>query len=277
MKAYCDLHVHSNCSDGTLTPSQLIAEAERIGLGAIALTDHNTIDGLPEFLTAAAASSVQAVPGIEFSVEYGKTELHILGLFIQPRHYDAVKARTDAYLRGKEESNLALARALNAAGYRIDYEAVKARTAGLPNRAHFAAELISKGYLSSIREGCLTILSPKNGLYTPPPRPDAFETVTFIKSIGAVAVLAHPFLNLKEPDLRVFLEQATPFGLDAMETRYSTFDDTLTQRAITAARDFSLKESGGSDFHGGNKPDISLGTGRGNLAIPMAFLHRLMP
>jgi predicted metal-dependent phosphoesterase TrpH len=275
LKAYCDLHVHSNCSDGTLTPSELIFEAEKIGLGAIALTDHNTIDGLPEFITAAAQTSVQAVPGIEFSAEYKETELHILALFIQPHHYDAIKARADAYLREKELSNLALARALNDAGYSIDYEAVKARTAGIPNRANFAAELISKGYLSSVREGCLTILSPKNGLYTPPPRPDAFETISFIRSIGAVSVLAHPFLNLKEPDLRIFLELAKPFGLDAMETRYSTFDATLTEKAIAIARDFSVKESGGSDFHGSNKPDISLGTGKGNLAIPMALLRQL--
>lgn len=275
MKTYCDLHVHSNCSDGTCTPSQLIAEAEKLSLGAIALTDHNTIDGLPEFLAASETSSVRAVPGIEFSVEYEGTELHMLGLFIQPRHFEAVKARTDAYLRKKEESNLALAAALNRAGYTVDYEAVKARTTGLPNRAHFALELMEHGYLSSIREGCLTILSPKNGLYTPPPRPDAFETIAFIKSIGAAAVLAHPFLNLKEPDLRVFLTKAVPFGLDAMETLYSTFDETLTQRAIAIAREFSLKQSGGSDFHGSNKPDICLGTGRGNLAIPMEFLQEL--
>ena len=131
------------------------------------------------------------------------------------------------------------------------------------------------GYLSSIREGCLTILSPKNGLYTPPRRATAFDTISFIKSIGAVAVLAHPFLNLKEADLRIFLREARPYGLDAMETLYSTFDETLTAKAIAIAVEFGLKQSGGSDFHGANKPDISLGTGRGNLAIPLDFLHTL--
>ena len=275
MKPYCDLHVHSNCSDGTLSPAQLIREAEKRGLGAIALTDHNTIAGLPEFLAAAEGSTVRAVPGIEFSAEYRDTELHILGLFISPEHYAAIDARNNAYLQRKEQSNLALAAALRDAGYPIDYEAVKARTNGIPNRAHFALELMEMGYLSSIREGCLTILSPKNGLYTPPKRATAFDTVAFIRSIGAVPVLAHPFLNLNEADLRIFLAEAKPCGLAAMETLYSTFDENLTAKAIAIAEEFGLKQSGGSDFHGSNKPDITMGTGRGNLAIPLEFLHTL--
>lgn len=275
MSKYCDLHVHSNYSDGTCTPAELIRLAEERGLSAIALCDHNTIAGIPDLLSAAQGSTVRAIPGIEFSTEYQDTELHILGLFIQPQHYDRINALLTTYQQKKEESNLALAKALNGAGYSIDYEAVKARTIGIPNRAHFAAELIEKGYLSSIREGCLTILSPKNGLYTPPKRPDAFETIAMIKSMGAVAVLAHPFLNLKEADLRVFLQKAVTFGLDAMETLYATFDADLTQRAMQIAAEFGLKQSGGSDFHGSNKPDISIGIGRGNLMIPLSFLHAL--
>ena len=275
LNPFCDLHVHSNCSDGTLPPAALICEAEKRGLAAIALTDHNTIAGLPEFLAAAEHSPVLAVPGIEISADYNGTELHILGLFIRPEHYDAVEERNIAYLRQKEASNLALAEALNEAGYPIDYEKIKARTTGIPNRAHFALELMEMGHLSSIREGCLTLLSPKNGLYNPPQRATAFETIAFLKSIGAVAVLAHPFLNLKEDALRIFLKEAKPYGLDGMETLYSTFDEVLTAKAIAIAAEFGLKQSGGSDFHGSNKPDISMGIGRGNLAIPLSFLHEL--
>lgn len=275
MTALCDLHIHSNYSDGTCSPAELICLAQAQGLEAVALCDHNTIDGLPDFLTAAESSDVQAVPGIEFSVDYHGRELHLLGLFIQPDHYCAIDDLLSQYQRRKEESNLALALALQNAGYDIDYEAVKKRTNGIPNRAHFAAEMIEKGYLSSIREGCLTILSPENGLYVPPRRPDVFEIIYYIRSMGAVSVLAHPFLNLKEPDLRVFLKTAVPCGLNAMETLYSTFDSHLTQRAKVIAMEFGLKESGGSDFHGSNKPDISIGTGRGNLAIPMDFLFEL--
>lgn len=277
MRQFCDLHVHSNCSDGTFSPRSLIAEADRLGLGAIALCDHNTVAGLPEFMAAGKSADVRAVPGIEFSTEYEGTELHILGLFIKPEHYKPINELLDHYHALKEESNIALAQALNRAGYAIDYEAVKARTSGQPNRAHFAAELIEHGYISSIREGCLTILSPKNGLYQPPKRPDALEVISFIQRLGAVSVLAHPFLNLKEPDLRVFLQKAVPYGLAAMETHYVTFDEVLTQRAKSLAKEFYLKESGGSDFHGVNKPDIAMGTGRGNLRVPLAFLQTLEP
>ena len=277
MSKLCDLHVHSNYSDGTCTPAELIRLAERQHLGAIALCDHNTIAGLPDFLTAAQGSSVRAVPGIEFSTGYQGTELHIIGLFIQPQHYGQINQLTAIYQKKKEESNQALAKALNDAGYPIDYETVKARTIGIPNRAHFAAELIEKGYLSSIREGCLTILSPKNGLYTPPPRPDAFETISLIKSIGAAAVLAHPFLNLTEADLRTFLQKAAAYGLDGMETVYSEFTDKQTVVLKEIARQYAIKESGGSDFHGYRKKDISLAVGKGNLQIPYEFYLNLKP
>ena len=275
MPQLCDLHVHSHFSDGTCSPAELISLAEARQLSAIALCDHNTIDGLPDFMAAAEGSTVRAVPGIEFSTDYQGTELHILGLFIQPRHYDRINKLLAIYQQKKEESNLALANALRQAGYDIDYEAVKAKTSGIPNRAHFSAVLIEKGYFSTRKECFQAILSPKNGLYTPPPRPNAFESISFIQEIGAVSVLAHPFLSLSEAELRDFLKKAVPRGLDGMETIYSTYDDAQTRLARAIAAEFGIKESGGSDFHGSNKPDIAIGTGRGNLKIPLRFLHML--
>lgn len=275
MGQLCDLHVHSHYSDGTCSPAELLRLAVAQGLAAVALCDHNTIDGLPEFCAAGESFKVQAVPGIEFSVDYAGTELHILGLFIQPAQYDRVSELLTLYQRKKEDSNLALAQALNAAGYAIDYAAVKSRTSGIPNRAHFAAELVEKGYFGSMQECFQSILSPKNGLYVPPPRPDAFKTISFIKEIGSVAVLAHPFLSLQEPALRAFLKEAVSCGLDGMETLYSTFDEKQTRLAQSIAGEFHLLQSGGSDFHGSNKPDISIGIGRGNLAVPLTFLHAL--
>lgn len=275
MSNLCDLHMHSHYSDGTCSPTELIRLAEAQGLSAIALCDHNTIDGLSEFCTAGKTSKVQAVPGIEFSVNYAGTELHILGLFIQPSQYSKVNDLLAIYQRKKEDSNLTLAGMLNAAGYAIDYAAIKGRTSGIPNRAHFAAELTEKGYFPSIKACFQTILSSKNGLYVPPPRPDAFEAISFIKEIGSVAVLAHPFLSLQESALREFLKAAVSYGLDGMETLYSTFDENQTRLAQTIAAEFGLLQSGGSDFHGSNKPDIAIGIGRGNLAVPITFLHAL--
>ena len=275
MPLLCDLHVHSHYSDGTCSPAELIRLAENQHLSAIALCDHNTIDGLPDFLSSAEGSTVRAVPGIEFSTDYQGTELHVLGLFIQPQNYDRINELLAVYQQKKEESNQSLAEALQQAGYTIDYEAVKAKTVGIPNRAHFAAELVDKGYFTSMKECFRAILSPSNGLYTPPPRPNALEMISFIKEIGAVSVLAHPFLSLSEAALRDFLKKAVTYGLDGMETLYSTYDETQTILAQQIAAEFGLKESGGSDFHGSNKPDISIGIGCGNLAIPFDFLHTL--
>ena len=225
-----DLHIHSTCSDGTLTPTQLIRLAEEIGLEAVALCDHNTVAGLPEFLSAAKDSPVEAVPGIEFSTDYRDRELHLLGLFIHPEHYAAVTELVDDMLRWKEESNLLLVKNLRAVGIHLDYAAIKAATPnGQVNRALIAAEMLRQGYCESIQDAFARWLSPKHGHFVPPKRLDVFDTIRFLKSIGAVAVLAHPFLNLKEEGpLREFLEQAKEAGLDGMEVYYpkSMFPDS---------------------------------------------------
>ena len=272
----CDLHTHSVFSDGTYSPAQLIAEAERIGLSAVALTDHNTVAGLPDFVAAGEGSSVKAVPGCEFSTDYNGVELHILGLWIQPAHYQTVTELLEKAQREKEESNRSLVAALNAAGYAIDYEKVAVRSQGSVNRAHIAAELMEMGYISSIQEAFQSLLTKKRGFYKPPRRIGAFNCIRFIKSIGAKAVLAHPFLNLKEESaLRSFLSEAVEAGLDGMEVAYSKFTPEQTTLAMQIASEFGLAFSGGSDFHGENKPDIALGVGRGDLQIPSHWLEIL--
>lgn len=272
---FCDLHTHSRFSDGTDTPQQLILGAERAGLGAIALCDHNTVAGLPDFMAAARGREVEAVPGCEFSTDYQGVELHILGLMIQLEHYGAVTALLEEAQRQKEQSNIDLVAALNAAGYRVDYDRICARSNGQINRAHIAAELMEQGYISSIQEAFKSLLTKKRGFYRPPQRIGAYDCIRFIKSIGAIAVLAHPFLNLDEAGLRQFLPEAVDAGLDGMEVLYSKYSDETTRLAYQIAQDYALKPSGGSDYHGSNKPDIAIGTGRGNLQIPMSWLDAL--
>ena len=154
-------------------------------------------------------------------------------------------------------------------------EHLHSKTQGIINRAHRATALTEKGYTASVNEAFSKLLSPECGYYESPKRPDACDTIAFIKSIGAVAILCHPFLNLTEAELLAFLPLAKKAGLDAMETVYSTYDEATTQRAKSIAKEFGLLESGGSDFHGANKPDISVGKGRGNLVIPMEFLEKM--
>lgn len=273
MAVFCDLHTHSTFSDGTDTPTALVALAEERGLGAIALTDHNTVAGLPEFLEAAKGKCVRAIPGTEFSTDYNGTELHILGLFLKQEHFDTITDLLEDYRFRKEKSNVELVEKLNAAGYAIDYDHIKNSTPeGQVNRALIAAELTRLGYTESIQAAFKQLLSPKCGYYVPPTRPCPFETVRFIKSLGAVAVLAHPFLNLNERELREFLKEAVPCGLDAMETLYSTYDEETTALAGKIADEFGILHSGGSDYHGGNKPHIQMGVGQGNLAIPQGLM-----
>lgn len=277
MKQYCDLHTHSHYSDGTFSPAEIIAEAENLGLSAVALTDHNTVAGLPEFLSAAEGKEVEAIPGVEISTQYGETELHIVGLFLPPEALAPLTALMDSFNQKKEESNLQLIQALNRAGYDLNYDDIRrSHPDGTLNRATIAAALLEKGYVESINEAFQTLLSKKSGYYFPPERLDAFDAIRFLRKQGAIPVLAHPFLNLKtEETLRGFLQQAVPQGLAAMETMYSSFSPEFTELARKIAREFGLKESGGSDFHGQTKPHISLGTGKGNLAVPMEFAKNL--
>lgn len=274
MAAFCDLHIHSNYSDGTMSPAQLISLAQEAGLAAVALCDHNTVQGLPEFLEAARNSTVEAVPGIEFSTEYRGKELHILGLFVEEAHYGAVNDLLHEAMRRKERSNIALVERLKEQGLSLDYWVIKSETAGgTVNRAVIGAYLVRHGLCESMEEAFDRWLSMECGLYVPPKRPDALETIRFIKSIGAAAVLAHPFLNLQESGLREFLARAE--GLDGMETFYPRFDDAQTKLACRIAEEFGLLKSGGSDFHGANKPDIRIGVGRGTLSVPLTLLEEL--
>ncbi len=275
MTKLCDLHTHSTYSDGTFTPAELIAGGEAAGLSAIALCDHNTVAGLPEFLQAAKGSSVEAIPGVEFSTEYRSRELHILALDVRPEQYEEINSLLRQFLQRKDESNRSLVERLKQAGILLDYEKIRKQAAGSINRAVIGAEMVRLGYCKSVQQAFGDWLSPKRGFYVPPLRPDAFQTVAFIKSIGAIPVLAHPFLALKAGELQEFLMPAKALGLVGMEVYYSLYDEETTAVSCRMAEQLGILKSGGSDFHGGNKPDIFLGVGKGNLQIPLAFWEKL--
>ena len=272
----CDLHTHSVFSDGTYTPSEIVAAAKELGL-IIALTDHNTAAGLPEFMDAARTMGVTAVPGVEFSTEHKGKELHLLGLFIQPEHYAAVERMVKEQHVLKEISNMELVERLNQAGYLIDYAKVKRRNPnGNANRAHVAAELMEQGYISSVNEAFHTILGDRGGFYVPPARLQLIDVVQDLRRIGALPVLAHPLQELTEAELRELLPAAIEAGLAGMETMHSSYPPETIALAGKIAEEFHLLPSGGSDFHGSVKPDISLGTGKGWLSIPAEIYTGLL-
>ena len=277
MNQLCDLHAHSVYSDGTSTPAELITLAKQAGLCAVALTDHNTVSGIPAFLSAAENSGVMPVPGIEVSTDYMGDELHIVGLFKSLDHLAEVEVYVAAYLQRKEQSNVDLCRNLCAAGYEVSYEKIKSATPdGTVNRALIAAELMRLGYVESIKAAFSTLLSKKGGFYHEPQRPEALEVIPKLIEFDAVPILAHPFLSLDEPKLREFLPKAKAVGLVGMETNYSTFSPEQTALAHDLVKEFELKPGGGSDYHGTNKPDIRIGIGRGNLQVPYDYYPALM-
>lgn len=274
-KAYCDLHTHSYYSDGTSSPQEIVELAKEKELSAVALCDHNTVSGIREFLSAARDTDVEAVAGIEFSTDYNGIELHLLGLFLPLDSLDKIEELCAESQRRKEKSNEKMIKALNEAGYEIDHDKIKRQAMGKINRAHVASYLTDKGYTASVDEAFKTVLSEKRGFYQPPKRPSTFEMIDFIRSINAVSVLAHPFLNLDERSLREFLRKAKKHGLCGMEVEYSKYEEETAALSRKIAEKHGLKMSGGSDFHGTRKPDISLGTGRGDLKVPTEFFAEL--
>lgn len=272
----CDLHTHSLFSDGTSTPSEIINLASKKGLSAVALTDHNNILGLCEFFAAAEKTGIEAVGGIEISAEFLNKEIHILGLFVNKEHFVALSDYLEDYSMKKIINYKKLYEKLVSAGYDISYKNIaKLSDNGVFNRVHFAKELMSKGYVSSIKEAFNGVLSEKNGYYKPVKRLNGFEVISFLSGIGLIPVLAHPFLNLEYNELLEFLPKAKENGLIAIETDYSLFNAEQTKNAHELAERFNLLKSGGSDYHGENKPHIDLAVGKGELKVPYEYYLNL--
>ena len=257
MKSLCDLHTHSVFSDGTDTPAEILRLSVDAGLSAVALCDHNTVDGLPDFLASADGKPLTAIPGAEFSVDFEGTEVHLLGLFLPESRFAEITERLQEVMARKEQSNIELIESLRRAGYALDYNEIKSTTPnGKINRAHIAADLTKRGYTGSIMEAFRTLLSPAAGHYREPKRIDLFEMIDYLASIHAAPVLAHPLLNLSVEDLTRLLPRAKQTGMIGMESVYSLYDSARTQNSMALADTFGLQYSGGSDYHGANKPDI---------------------
>ena len=273
---YCDLHLHSYYSDGTCAPSEIVSRAKELGLSCIALSDHNTVKGLTPFLDEAEGQGIDAIAGIEFSVDYKGRELHLLAFGIDKKYFDEIEGKMDEYLKIRERSNREMVDALRGDGYLIDYDEILQKSGnGYINRAHLAAELVEKGYCSTVREAFASLLNKDGPYFRPRVFPNVFEMIEYIGEIGAVSVLAHPFLQFNESELREFLLEAKKHGLCGMETVYTEFDGEQTALARAIAQEFDIIESGGSDFHGSTKPDVAMGVGFGNLRVPVSLAEAI--
>ena len=265
-----DLHVHSTASDGTFSPSELIDMAERLDLAAIALTDHDTVSGLPEFLKRAETSDVKAVPGVEVAVDWNYREPHILGLFIShdcPELNKLLKEIRD----NRHKRNDKIVEKLQANGYDITIDEVKEIGKGESiGRPHVAATLVKKGYFKTVKDVFGSCLARGGTCYVARILPDPKTAILAIHEAGGLAFWAHPVhrKNSNTKDVFSNLKYLKSLGLDGVEVYYSQFSQAQHEMLMKYAKDLDLAVCGGSDFHGANQPDVAMGKGLGTLSIP---------
>lgn len=275
--ATVDLHVHSTASDGTETPSALIAEAEAKGLAALALCDHETTAGLEEFEEAATGKTVHAVPGIEIPSKLFQKEVHLLGLFIDPSA-DALREPLAYLHRTRMERNERLLKRLQDGGYGITADDVAAFSAGeIPGRPHFARALVQKGFFETVQEAFAKCLRQGTDFYVPRTFLPPADVIRMIRSSGGLAIWAHPIHTNRggRAFLRKFLDQLSAWGLDGVEGYYPLFQKEYQKTVLSVAAERGLLVSGGSDYHGKNQPAIALGTGFGNWSVPAEVFESL--
>ncbi len=271
-----DLHTHSTCSDGTFTPKELVAYGKKKGLKAIALTDHDTLDGIPEALYYGEKFGIEVIPGIEISTEYENNELHIVGLFVSDESAE-LKSAIENLRESRKLRNIEMVEKLNNIGVNISYENVLKRAGGgIVTRAHIAGEVIASGYASSNNEVFERYIGKDKPAYIKRNLMPWQDTVYLIKNSGGLPVLAHPLLyKLSDRRLEMIVSDLANHGLYAIEAYYSTHSPAEIKYVKALAEKNGLKLSGGSDFHGANKPKIDLGTGYGSLQVPYEVLENL--
>lgn len=268
-----DLHVHSSASDGTFSPAALVKEAKKAGLSAMALTDHDTMDGIAQAQQAASALGLELVPGVELSTEYLDCEVHVLGYYLSA-DYPPLKQKLEEFQNFRATRNVRMVERLQEEGFAITMDRLAAQFPdSVITRAHIARYLCDTKQVADIKTVFGEYIGEHCRCYIERPKITPVEATCLIRDAGGLAVLAHPVLySLTDSALRQMVQEMKEAGMCGLEAVYSenTPDDEQRMRGLAA--DFGLLISGGSDFHGSNKPDIRLGTGKGGLHIPYALL-----
>ena len=275
-----DLHMHSSSSDGSVTPTELVREAKEIGLNSIALTDHDTIDGIPEFMDAGKKHNIATVPGVEISIDTqlpNNGHLHMLGLFIDP-HSEELKKTLD-YLR--QQRNLRAQKIidkLNELNIAVTMDELLAEAGeGSIGRPHVAKILLRKGVVTSMQEAFDLYLAKGKPAYMDKVKLGEREAIAMIKNAGGLAILAHPHL-MKYDTFNEAMEKILslkPVGLDGFEVYYSGMPEGYCRSLLKLAQEQGFLISGGSDYHGANKEDVKMGCGKGDLHISDGVYHQL--
>lgn len=271
-----DLHTHSTCSDGTYTPEELVKYGKEKGLSAIALTDHDTFDGVEEAKAAGKKYGIEVIGGIEFSTNYEETEIHMVGLFLD-KNCSMIEKRLEEIRQNRIERNIQMVEKLNDLGVNITYEQVKeVANGGIVTRAHIANVLVKNGCCQSNNECFDRYIGKNKPAYVKRQVLNYDETISLIAASGGISIMAHPLLyKLSSARLEKVVSDMAAKGLRGIEVYYSTHSPSDTKYIKTLALKNRLLFSGGSDFHGKNKPKLDLGTGYGELAVPYEILDKM--
>lgn len=271
--AYVDLHVHSTASDGTLNPEDVVKLAAKAGLAAIALTDHDTIAGVACAVNAGLKWDVEVIPGVEVSSAYESVEIHILGLFVDCSNPILISA-LKRFLQSRDRRNEEMLRRFNHRGICLTKEELQG---GNPRtvitRAHVARALLDKGYGSSMKQ-IFKMYLQYGGAFCPPKELLAPEEVVYtLRAAGGFVALAHPFqYHLGDKKTDALIAHLASLGMKGLEVYHPSHNQLEIRKLQEAAARYHLLPTGGSDFHGSNKPDVFIGTGRGSLRVSSALL-----
>jgi hypothetical protein len=269
-----DLHSHTNESDGSCSPAQLVQEAVRAGVDVLGITDHDTFAGYDRALPEARSRGVELVCGIELSTRLHGHSVHLLGYFLGD---DRLREFRDWILEmqaSRHERNVRLAARLRELGFHITVEEAQARGRGMTGRPHFAEIMVEKGYAANYRQAFDDYLDESAKGYVYRREPQFAETVAQILKSGGIASLAHP-VRVKG-DVAAMMPELCDAGLNAIEAYHSDHGAAETELYLGLAKRYGLMVTGGSDFHGSPKPEVLLGTGcAGNLHLPGDLLERL--
>lgn len=269
---YIDLHIHTTASDGSNRPAEVAAMAARAGYRAIAITDHDNLNGVDEAVSVGEHLGLEVVPGIELSTDYAGTEVHILGYFVDPGA-ESLSDLLAVALRRREARNERITEVLRAAGIQVTMDEVRAKFPGtVLGRPHIAMVMMDKGYVSDVRQAFREYMGKGAKCYVPKINMPLDHAVDRILRAGGLPVLAHPYqYEFSEPDLRRLIRRVKDQGGVGMECVYSKYDDAQTARLLELAAEYDLLPTGGSDYHGLSKPNIQIGTTK----APYAYLEAL--
>jgi len=272
-----DLHTHTTFSDGSLTPTQLVEEATALGLTAVAVTDHDTIDGLPEALAAGERLGIRVVPGVEINLEHERITMDMLGYFLGGRPGAELEAELAELRLYRDERNRRIVERLAELGYPLGPDDLAAAAGdGAVGRPHIGEALVRRGYVGSISEAFERFLSRGAPAWVDRRRLSLGAALRLLRASGGLPVLAHPgIIRTDAAGLEHIVREAARLGVAGIECYYPLHDEATVAFCLALADKYALVPTGGSDYHGSVKPDARLGIGSAGLPLPDELLTRL--